>query len=133
MAQVKDLTGLGMTPALANRIGRTPAIATSSGAARGSATSIGGDQHLTVVTGSNSGGGMCLPSVGGDNGACLGDEFVINNMIAPITLYAPAGCSIYGGSANTVASGSGGVAIASISTAVFYPVSATTWVGVIGA
>ena len=130
MPKKSDLMGLGMPPLLARRMATEPTVATSSGSTRASATTIAGDQYLTYVTGSNSGAGLVLPSVGGD-GCCLGDDVIINNQIAPLTIYAPAGCQI--SMSSNLASGSGGVALASHSSATFYPLTTSLWMGLVSA
>lgn len=120
-----------MPPFLARRLGDTPVIATSAGTSRGSATVIGPDQFLTCITGSNSGGGLLLPSVGAD-GCLLGDSFTINNQIAPLTLYGTTGTTFSGVGTNAAASGSGGISIASHATITVWAVTSTTWIGVAG-
>ena len=123
--------GLGMPPFLAQRMATEPVIASAAGGTRASATAIGGSQYLTSFVLGTGSGGCVLPSVGGDNGALLGDDFVINNIIAGgLYVYAPTGCSI---SINgSYSSGSGGFNLSSHTTATFFPVTSTTWVGVMG-
>ena len=131
MPKKTDLMGLGMPYQLAARLATEPLVATAAGGTRASATAIGGVQYLTCFNNSNSGAGAVLPVLGGDLGCLMGDDFIVNNQIVGgMTLYAPAGMAISMG--GSLASGSGGVALSSHTTATFYPVSSSTWVGVQG-
>ena len=122
--------GLGMPAPLARRMATEPVVASAIGGTRASATQIGGDQYLTMFVLGTGSGGCVLPSVGGD-GCLLGDDFIINNQIAGgLYVYAPAGTTIDMAGQNQ--SGSSGVNLSSHTTATFYPISATTWVGVQG-
>ena len=130
MPKKSDLMGLGMSSQLSARLATEPVVATAAGSTRASATSIGGTQFLTCFNSSNSGAGAVLPSIGGD-GCLMGDDFIINNQIVGgMTLYAPAGMAISMG--GSLASGSGGVALSSHTSATLYPVTSSTWIGVAG-
>jgi hypothetical protein len=131
MPKKVDLMGLGLPPLLAERMATEPTIAVAQGGTRASASIIGRSQYLTCFNASNSGAGAVLPVLGGDQGALLGDDFIINNQITGgMTLYAPTGFAI--SMAGALASGSGGVALSSHTTTTLYPVSASTWIGVQG-
>lgn len=139
MAKKSDLMGLGMPPGLANRIAQEPAVINSQGASLASATQLGGTQFLVSVTGSNSGSGVALPAIGGEGigqGALLGDDFIINNQLgATICVYANtatgASTSATISISGTNITGSTGVSIASQKTATFYPITATSWLGLL--
>lgn len=132
MAKKSDLMGLGMSPFLARRSATDPQTVNSQGASRASATQIGGDQYFVSVIGSNSGSGIALPSIGGDNGALLGDDFIINNQLtATIQVYGPVGSTI-SVSGNNV-SGSAGFSLASHFTATIYPITSSSWLGIVSA
>lgn len=129
MAKKSDLMGLGESFAIARRMATEPSQANSQGASRASATVIGGDQFFISVTGSNSGSSMVLPGIGGDTGALLGDDFIINNQItATIQVFGPTGTTI-SVSGNNV-SGSAGIDIQTHTTMTFYPITATSWLGI---
>jgi hypothetical protein len=131
MPKKTDLMGLGMPYQLAARMATEPLIATAAGGTRASATVIGGTQYLVCFNNSNSGAGAVLPAIGGDVGCLMGDDFIVNNQIVGgMTVYAPAGMAI--SMAGALASGSGGVALSSHTSSTFYPVSASTWIGVVG-
>ena len=123
--------GLGMPPFLAERLATEPTTVSAQGSTRASAYIIGRSQFLISITGSNSGGGLLLPPIGGDTGCDLGDDFIINNQIAPVTIYGVTGTSISIGASN--GSGSGGFALASHQSVTLYPITATTWIGLLSA
>jgi hypothetical protein len=130
MASKVNLMNLGLPYALANRLATEPVIATAQGGTRASAATIGGTQFLTCYNASNSGAGAVLPVLGGD-GCLLGDDFIINNQIVGgMTIYAPTGFAI--SMAGSLQSGSGGVALNSHTTTTLFPVTASTWIGVVG-
>lgn len=132
MATKTDLMGLGMPPALANNLGFTPVIATAAGAAVGSATQIGGKQYITFVNASNSGSGLRMPQVTGDEqGALLGDEFnIFNALSANIVIYAAntaqgSAVTFFGNAAS--AAGTTGFSIATGQMVTMFPVTVSTW------
>lgn len=132
MARKTDLMGMGINPIQARRMATDPQFVTSQGGSRASATQLGGDQYFAMVNASNAGGGLALPSVGGDNGALLGDDYIIHNFLAGnITIFGPPGSSLIV-SGNTL-SGSGGYSLASLFTATFWPVTASTFIGLVSA
>lgn len=129
MARKTDLMGMGMGPILARRMATDPQTVNSQGASRASATQIGGDQYFVSVTGSNSGSGLALPPVGGDNGALLGDDYIINNQLtATIQVYGPAGSTISVSGANV--SGSAGIDVQTHTTMTLYPITSSSWLGI---
>jgi hypothetical protein len=78
---------------------------------------------------------MTLPLVGGANGCLLADEFHVANLTAAtINLYGNVGSTIYAqvsGLAVSAAAATTGVSIASGKVGCFWPVTASTWVGVV--
>lgn len=134
MATKTDLMGFGVPPLLAQRQGTTPIIATCGGTSAGSATQIGGDQYLTMITGSNGGSGLKLPQVTGDNGCLLGDDFIIqNNLGANIVVYAAnnaAGSTVTIYANATSAGGLTGMSVATGQAIEMWPVTVSTWVGI---
>lgn len=141
MATKSNLMGLGLPAALANRMADAPdgtaIYATAVGVTQGSAYQIPGAQGLTVVNATNSGSSVSLPSFGGDNGALVGDNYVILNLIATasLTVFAPlstagsASAIIISGSSSTA--GSTGTSVSVNRAAVFYAITSSTWFGMI--
>jgi hypothetical protein len=84
MSLASDLMGLGVAPLQAMKTssgGVGPLTIVPAGTTYGSSTKIGCSQYLvTVQTGAN-GSAIGLPPVGGDNGAYLADDFIINNQM----------------------------------------------------
>ena len=131
MALSQDLMGLGMSPFVASRVSRNPRSVTAQGATLGSASRIGNQTQLAYVISSNSGSGLVLPNVGGDQGCLLGDDItVVNGLQAAIIVYASNSATFIGFGVS--ASGNTGVAIATANTAIFFAVTATTWAVVVG-
>jgi hypothetical protein len=131
MAKASDLTGLGLPPALSRILAMEPVVASAAGGSRASATAIGGAQHLTTFVLGTGSGGCLLPTAGGDGGGNLGDPYVINNQIAGgLYIYAATGTTISMNASN--ASGSSGINISSNTTAILWPITTTTWIGVVG-
>ena len=131
MATKSNLMGMGINPIPARRLATDPQTISSQGATRASATAIGGDQYFVSVTGSNSGSGVVLPVVGGDNGALLGDDFIINNQLtATIQVYGPTGTTISIFGSNV--SGSAGFGLSTHNSVTLYPITASAWMGVAG-
>lgn len=132
MARKTDLLGMGVNPFQARRMATDPTPFTSSGASKASAALLGGDQYFVYVNASNAGSGMQLPPVGGDNGALLGDDFIIHNFLsATIQVYGPTSSTIY--ISGVSASASAGVSIQPAFTATFWPATASTWLGLVSA
>ena len=118
--------GLGLSPFLASKIARNPRSVTAQGATLASGSRIGSQTQIAYVVTTNSGSGLVLPNVGGDNGCLLGDDIVVvNGLQAAIIVYASAGATILGFGVS--ASGDTGTAIATANSAVFYALTASTW------
>lgn len=135
MATRNNLMAFGMNPLLAQRTGINPVNTSVSGATLASANRIGWDQYFTLITASATGSGLCLPPVGGEpssgvmRGSLLGDQFRIANMLqAAIVVYASNSATFI--CAGTSASGDTGISIGTAQMAIFYPVTATTWIGI---
>ena len=132
MARKIDLMGMGINPLQARRMATDPQPFTSSGATKASAPVLGGDQYFVFVNASNSGSGLALPPVGGDNGALLGDDYIIHNFLsATIQVYGPTGSTIF--VSGVSASASAGVSIQPAFTATFWPATASTFLGLVSA
>ena len=128
MATKANLMAAGMSPYLATMLGNTPVVTSVAGTSLGSAFAIAGDQFVTVVTASNSGSGLKLPNVGGNNGCRLGDLFwVINTLGAAIQVYASNSAVFYASGAS--ASGNTGITVATVNGYLFVSLTATTWFG----
>lgn len=133
MATKQDWMRLGMPWGQASRLGFTPVIATCQGAAAGSATQIGGNQFLTFVISSNTGSGMKLPQVTGDEqGALLGDEFnIFNSLSAAIVIYAAntaagSAVTLFGNAASVA--GTTGVSVGTGQSITMFPITVSTWI-----
>jgi hypothetical protein len=130
MALASDLMGLGVSPLIAAKTasaGIGPVTIVAAGGTFGSATRIQCTQYLV----SNSTGGglaVALPAVGGDNGAFLGDDFVINNATtASLNVFCSSGVTISVSGSNTSST-----VMTSHTTMTCYPITTTQWVGVKG-
>lgn len=123
--------GLGLHPFLASKIARNPRSVTAQGATLASGSRIGNQTQIAYVVTTNSGSGLVLPNVGGDQGCLLGDDIlVVNGLQAGIVVYASNSATFLGFGVS--ASGNTGVAIATANTAIFYSLTATTWAVVVG-
>jgi hypothetical protein len=135
MALASDLMGLGVSPLIAARtanagIGPLSINGVSGAATFASSTRIQCTQYL--VSAANAANatayGVALPVVGGDGGAFLGDDFIINNASsATLLIFCSTGVSISVGSANTSST-----SLATHTTLTCYPITTTQWVGVKG-
>lgn len=133
MAKSTDLMGLGMSPFLARAIGDDPMAVTAGGSSAGSATSINGKNSVIYVNASNSGSGVLLPQVGGENGAFLGDDIKIVNLLgAAIQVYIAnnglgSAVQIYmdGGSIT----GTTGFSVTSGKCVIMTPITVSAWIG----
>ncbi len=130
MSLSSDLTGLGVSPLVAARTataGIGPLTIVASGATFASATRIQCCQF--IVTNSTTGNGsVSLPPVGSDNGALLGDDFVINNAAGSILVFCSSGVTI-----SVAGSNQASVGLSSHISLACYPISTTQWIGVRGA
>jgi hypothetical protein len=128
-ALIAQRTSNGGTGPLAYTVLGTATINTNLTATLG--TRLGASQYFVSVNSGTQGSsftGLFLPGVGGDNGALLADDYVINNATGN----------------NMVVMGSNGVLIsatgsntsytnmASHTSMTIYPVSSTQWIGVKG-
>jgi hypothetical protein len=95
MAITSDLTGLGMSPALASKLGNNVAPVAGAGTTQATATKIVGGTTLATPAASNT--GFIL-----DSAASTTRLFFFFNLSATVTavLYPPVGGSINGGAAN---------------------------------
>ncbi len=141
MATKSNLMGLGLPAPLANRMADAPdgtaIYATATGSSQGSAYQIPGAQAFTVVTATGTGQYLSLPSFGGDNGALVGDNYIILNMMttasvvvcAPLSTAGSASAIIITGSSSTA--GSTGTSVSVNRAAVFYAITSSTWFGML--
>lgn len=130
MAFASDLMGLGVSPLIADRTasaGNGPITIVAAGGSFASATRIQCTQFL--VSNSTAGGlAISLPPVGGDAGAFLGDDFVINNATtASLNIFCSSGVTISVGGSNTSST-----SMSSHTTMTVYPITTTQWIGVKG-
>lgn len=126
MTQVSDFIGLGVPMFLANRQGVNSVSATAAGSSLGSATALPPNCQIAYVISTNSGSGLKLPAIGGDAGIALTDMVLVMNFLgAGIQVYASNSCTITGFGAS--ASGNTGVTVATCNSAIFFPVTATSW------
>lgn len=131
-----DLQGLGVSPLLAARTatagtGPVTANGVSGAASFASATKIQCTQFLVSLSNgtTNTAYGVALPTIGGDAGAFIGDDYIINNASsATLLVFVSSGVSVSGGGSNQATS----FAIQTHTTSTFYPITTTQWVGVKG-
>ena len=130
MSLHSDLMGLGISPLISARTataGTGPLTIVAAGGSFTSATRIQCTQYLV----SNSTGGglsIALPAVGGDNGALIGDDFIINNATtASLNVFCSSGVTISVSGLNTSST-----TMSSHTTMTCYPITTTQWVGVKG-
>ena len=123
--------GLGLSPFLASKIARNPRSVTAQGAVLASAQNIGNQTQIAYVVTTNSGSGLKLPNVGGDLGCLLGDDIlVVNGLQASVIVYVSNSAKFIG--VGLSASGDTGIGVATCNSAIFYPLTATTWAVVQG-
>jgi len=83
MSLASDLMGLGVSPLQAMKTstgGTGPLTITPVGASFASSAKIGCSQYLVTAPSTTlSGLSVGLPPIGGDNGAYLADDFIVNN------------------------------------------------------
>ena len=130
MATKNNLLGMGVGPILARRQATDPTTAVAVGGSFASAFQIGGDQYFITFTSTSAGQGACaLPAVGGDNGALLGDDFIINNQTAAtMEVFGPAGTTISISGVNQ--SLSTGISLTVHNSLTLYPITASSWMGI---
>jgi hypothetical protein len=134
MNLASDLMGLGSSPLLALRTsngGNGPVTISAAGTTFATATRIQSSQYFVSCTNAGGSGGaaVALPVVGGDNGALIADDFVINNATATqsLTVFASTGVAISVGGTNTSST-----TIPVHTTMTLYPLTTTQWLGVKG-
>lgn len=133
MSLASDLQGMGISPLLAGRqatAGIGPIAIVSAGTSFATATRIQAMQYLVSNSTNNTvgGQGVSLPQVGGDNGALIGDDFVINNAATgSMTVYCSTGVTI-----SVAGSNQASIGLSSHTTLACYPISTTQWIGVRG-
>jgi hypothetical protein len=132
MALASDLMGLGLPPLLALKIAQAgvgPVTITAAGTTYAGSTKIGVDQTLVGCSNGNNTLSIGLPVVGGDNGASIGDEFVVANTgtTDTVVLRASTGVLINASTQDSVFALGPGKAIS------IFPFSSTLWCPVKGA
>jgi len=133
MATKQNLMGMGVGPILARRQATDPQTAAAVGSSQASAFQIGGDQYFLSFTSITAGQGACsLPAVGGDNGALLGDDYIINNQTAAtLEVFGPTGTSISISGSNQ--SLSSGISLSIHKSLTLYPITSSSWMGFLSA
>lgn len=131
-----DLQGLGVSPLLAARTatgGTGPIPITPVGASYASGTKLGATQFLVTANGATA-TVISLPPIGSDNGALIGDDYIINNQgSSSVLVFASTSVYISMGGSLTVTQ-----RVQSHTSATFFPVSSTytagaaNWIGVAG-
>lgn len=127
MSLASDLVGMGVSPLLAARTataGIGPIAVVSAGTSFATATKIQCCQFLISNTAN---GSVALPTVGGDNGALIGDDYVINTQAASLNVFLSTGVTISVGASNQAST-----TMTSHSTMACYPISTTQWIAVKG-
>ena len=134
MSLATDLMGFGVSPAQAAQQSTggtgplTMVTGSTSSASAATTPRIGKFQYVVSVNGGVSTGGVLLPSVGGDTGCLLADDFIVNNAgTTTIFLFASSGVTVSVGATNTSFT-----QIALHTTMTLYPISTTQWIGVKG-
>ena len=130
MALGQDYMGLGLPHLLAARLANPPVLMTAYGTSSGSANQIAGTSYFVIANSGTS--SLKLPVVGGDqNGALLGDRYVIGNITsASVAVYAAnnslgSAVTFYTTGASTA--GTTGVSVGVGSLVEFLPVTISTW------
>jgi hypothetical protein len=133
MSLAQDLMGLGISPLQAahtSSAGTGPVQAAAFGSSYATAQKIGAYQFLISVNAvsSTTTSGLALPAVGGDTGCLIGDDYIVNNATtSPVVIYAPASVNI-----SINASNLNTFTVKTHTTATFYAITASQWVGVQG-
>ncbi len=132
MALSQDLMGLGVSPLQAAHTangGTGPLTIVPAGTSATTATRIGAYQFVVSMNaGAGSTAGVTLPTVGGDSGCLLADDFVINNAgTTTQVVYASSGVSISMQGVNSSTQ-----SISLHTTMTLYPISTTQWIGTKG-
>lgn len=134
MNLASDLQGLGVAPLQAMRTsngGNGPITVTAAGTGFSTALRLQAAQYFVSVSGAGGTGGaaVALPVVGGDSGALLADDFVVNNLSTTqtLTVFASTGVTISATGTNT-----SNTTLSVHTSATFYPLSSTQWICVKG-
>lgn len=133
MTLAQDLMGLGMPANLALQVavgGSGPLTIIAAGSAFSSSTKILANQTMVACTTADSTKGIGLPTVGGDNGCLLADEFTVGNVNGTdcLKVFASSGVTICTGGSNTSST-----ALGVNTTMTLYPISTTLWIANKGA
>lgn len=131
MANANNLMGYGMPPALAQELGTVGALTlAAAGNTYATGTKIGANQYVVSCTNGDNTKVLGMPTVGGDTGAGLADNFYVNNAgTDTVVLRCSSGVLISAGgtSATSVINLTVGTTIQMI------PISSTLWAGIKGA
>jgi hypothetical protein len=131
MTQSSDLTGLGVPPLQAERLataGIGPITVNVQGSVYATGYPIKNAQYLIYIPPTSGAGVLSLPPIGGDNGALIGDDFIIaNGTAAVVSIYPPSNVSIVGVTAST-ANGSPITVLANTVLTIWAGPTTTTWI-----
>jgi len=131
MALASDLMGLGVSPLQAQRTasgGIGPLTITAAGSSFSTAAKIGTAQFVVSCTNANGTRALALPTVGGDTGALLADDFVVNNATtASLFIFLSTSVAISANGTNNSQ-----IVLSSHQTLTAYPITTTQWIGVLG-
>lgn len=125
----QDLMGFGVPPlqaAVIANAGVGPINVTAKGSSQSTAFQLGARQYLAFINGGG-GGWVSLPTVGGDNGANIGDDFVIHNNVASCSVVPPPNVTLNIGGSQF--SSSSAFTLAQFKTLTVWAVSTTQWCG----
>lgn len=134
MSLASDLMGLGTSPLLAAHTasgGIGPVNITAAGTGFSTAKRIQAQQYFVTCSnaGDTGGAALALPVVGGDVGALIADDFIVNNATTGNSLW------VWGSTGVLISVGGSNTSYAIVgahTTATFYVVSTAQWVGVKG-
>lgn len=131
MNLANDLMGLGMPAILAMELGTTgPLTIAAAGNTYATGTKIGCNQFVVSCTNGDNTKVLSLPTVGGDSGAGLAEDYFINNAgTDSFVLRASAGVLISAGGTSATSL----VTVSVGTTILIMPISSTLWAGVKGA
>lgn len=131
MSMATDLQGLGVPPLLAERTanaGIGPITVNVQGSIYTTGYQIRNAQYLIYISSVSPTGVLSLPVIGSDNGALLGDDFVVaNGTAAAVSIYPPSTVSIIGAGTSNAAGTPISVAANSVITIWAGP-NTTTWI-----
>ncbi len=131
MALASDLLGLGLNPFLAGHLasgGNGPLTIAAAGSTFATATKLQAEQFVCSCINADGTKGVALPTVGGDSGALLADDYVINNAgSTSLQIFSSSGVVISTGGSNTSST-----QVQLHTTMTLYPISTTQWIAVKG-